>query len=150
MASSISIARKFIELANKEGRGLTPMQLLKLVYIAHGWMLGLYSRPLIDDPIEAWKYGPVIPKLYQAIRHFRDKPVTEITGAPVEELSDNEENIIQETYEKYGHFSAVKLSSITHLPDTPWKKTMDLGFNRISDDLIYDYYSELASSASSN
>ena len=150
MAKSITVARKFIELAKKENRGLTPMQLLKLVYIAHGWMLGLYSRPLIDDPIEAWRYGPVIPNLYQAIRSYRDQPVPAIPGSGSTTLELDEKNIIQQTYEKYGHFSAIKLSGITHMPNTPWKRAMNIGAVRISNDLIYDYYSNLAASAPSN
>ena len=38
------------------------MQVLKLVYYCHAWMLGLYGRPLIRQPIEAWRYGPVVPE----------------------------------------------------------------------------------------
>jgi uncharacterized phage-associated protein len=56
-----TVANRFLELAEAEGRSLTPLQLMKLVYIAHGWMLGIHQRPLIKDHIEAWKLGPVIP-----------------------------------------------------------------------------------------
>ena len=63
-----AVANEFIHLAKADGRSLTPLQLIKLTYIAHGWMLTLYGRPLIVDEVEAWKYGPVIPDLYQATR----------------------------------------------------------------------------------
>jgi uncharacterized phage-associated protein len=56
MHSSINVAKWFVDKAAKEGKTLTPLQLMKLVYIAHGWMLGTYGRPLIKDRIEAWKY----------------------------------------------------------------------------------------------
>ncbi len=32
------------------------MQLIKLVYLCHGWTMGLYSRPLIEN-VEAWQYA---------------------------------------------------------------------------------------------
>ena len=62
MHSSIRIAVEFLELAKNQThyKEITTMQLLKLVYIAHGWMLGLYDKPLISDEVEAWQYGPFI------------------------------------------------------------------------------------------
>ena len=70
MHSSIRIAVEFLELAKNQThyKEITTMQLLKLVYIAHGWMLGLYDKPLISDEVEAWQYGPVIPKFIDSTR----------------------------------------------------------------------------------
>ena len=48
----------------------TVMHVLKLVYLAHGWMLGLHKRPLIKEQVEAWLYGPVILVLYQKYKYF--------------------------------------------------------------------------------
>ena len=62
MYDSRTVANEFLKLADKDNDTLTPMQLLKLVFIAHGWCLGLLGRHLIKDSIEAWQYGPVIPK----------------------------------------------------------------------------------------
>ena len=42
----------------------TPMHVIKLVYLAHGWMLGFTSRALINEAVEAWTYGPVVPSTY--------------------------------------------------------------------------------------
>jgi len=44
MHSSITIANQLIKLAEAEGKTLTPMQLIKLVYLCHAWMLGLYGQ----------------------------------------------------------------------------------------------------------
>ncbi|HEY1718789.1 MAG TPA: type II toxin-antitoxin system antitoxin SocA domain-containing protein, partial [Verrucomicrobiae bacterium] len=57
---SIAVANRFIELAQKSDSKLTLMKLLKIVYFAHGWHLALRDKsPLIDDTVEAWKFGPV-------------------------------------------------------------------------------------------
>ena len=65
-----TVADDILKLAKRRGMVLTPMQLMKLVYIAYGWYLAMHNARLFDDRIEAWKYGPVIPNLYHATKHF--------------------------------------------------------------------------------
>ena len=75
--SARTVANYLIEAKSKEGgTPPTPMQLLKLVYIAHGWNLAINDRPLINDRVEAWRYGPVIPKIYQDLKQWGNTPVT--------------------------------------------------------------------------
>lgn len=146
--NALEVADRFIALAAAEGRTLTPMQLLKLVYIAHGWMLGLHDEPLIRNRIEAWRYGPVIPDLYHAIKHFRDQPVRgPLARAPVE-LDEVENDLIDQVYGAYGHLSGIQLSALTHQPGTPWHEVYedDSWGLSISSDLIEQHYKELASS----
>lgn len=147
MYSSVSVANRILELAEREKDTVTPMQLMKLVYLCHGWMLGLYGRHLVRDPIEAWRYGPVIKALYDVIRDYRSNPVNHPVGSdPTPSFDDLEENIIQQVYEKYGKFSGIQLSSLTHLEGSPWYETWNRkGINSvISNDLIEDYFNRLA------
>ena len=149
MKSSLVVANRFLELAEQNGDALTPMQLLKLVYIAHGWMLGLYGRPLICDEVQAWQYGPVIPKLYNKTKAFGSRPITEQLG-PIDDgeggLDSSEADVVAQVYELYGKFSGAGLSRITHAEGTPWTKTYHPGtFGLvISNDLIEDHYKRLA------
>ena len=46
-------------MAKEQGRDITVMQLLKLIYIANGWSWALLGKQLVRDPVEAWQYGPV-------------------------------------------------------------------------------------------
>ncbi|AVW92216.1 Panacea domain-containing protein [Celeribacter baekdonensis] len=57
------IANWFVVRAQREGRTLSIMSLLKLTYIAHGWHLEMQEVPLFSNRIEAWQYGPVIPEV---------------------------------------------------------------------------------------
>ena len=64
--TAFHIANYFLWRAWEEGVEVTPLKLIKLVYIAYGWNLVLNKdRPkLFEERIEAWKYGPVIPSVY--------------------------------------------------------------------------------------
>jgi uncharacterized phage-associated protein len=147
MKSSRTVANEFIMLARQAGESLTPLQVLKLVYIAHGWMLALHHRPLIRDEVQAWQYGPVIPALYNAVRKYRSSPVEQINGLPDEDLDENERSIVQQTFEIYGSLTGPALSRMTHAKDTPWDMTYEPGSFGITipNDLIEDHYSSLAS-----
>ena len=48
---SLAVAKYMLNKQRAAGDSVTPMQLIKLVYIAHGLMLGAYGRPLVDEPI---------------------------------------------------------------------------------------------------
>ena len=120
------------------------MQLLKLVFIAHGWMLGLYGRPLICDTVQAWKYGPVIPDLYRSIRHFRNNPVTGVLATTDgTDLDEFETDLINQVFENYGQYTGIQLSMLTHQAGSPWHMVYkpNQADTVISNDLIKLYYS---------
>jgi uncharacterized phage-associated protein len=144
-----TVANRFLQLAQDRGASLTPLQLMKLVYIAHGWMLGMHQRPLITDNIEAWKLGPVIPRLYRSVKGFGSGAVQ----GPLKEWFSREEpldaiedDVVQQTFDVYGGLSGVRLSALTHKPGTPWAKTWapDSWAAQIPNDLISEHYKQLA------
>lgn len=149
MVSAISVANEFIRLGKEENNFFTPMQLLKLVYIAHGWMLGFFGKPLINEDVEAWKYGPVIPELYQEVKNYgREKVRSQISswrGFSRQPLSDEEKSVIHFVYKKYGKLDGVRLSMITHQPGTPWSRIFSHeGWGDvITNDVIREHYAEL-------
>lgn len=149
MRDSRTVANRFLDLARERGDAVTPMQLLKLVYIAHGWMLGLHGKPLIRDEVEAWQYGPVIPKLYNAIRRFRSQPVEGSLGTDGKKLDVTEDDIVCQVYEIYGKKSGPALSRLTHQKGSPWDTVYEHGTygTVIPNDLIEDHYATLAKRA---
>jgi len=119
------------------------MKLIKLAYIAHGWHLAIYGKPLLREDVKAWKYGPVVDSLYHAFKSFKNNPI------PVDELKDFPENklppqtkaLIDAVWNKYSKLSAYHLSTLTHMDGTPWQKTFngEPGVS-IPNDLIQQYY----------
>jgi hypothetical protein len=71
-----AIANEFLELAKANGQALTPMQIQKLVYFAHGWNLAITGEPLIWERVEPWDYGPVVRNLYRNLREFGSGAIT--------------------------------------------------------------------------
>ena len=144
---SLAVAKYMLNKQRAAGDSVTPMQLIKLVYIAHGLMLGAYGRPLVDEPIEAWQYGPVVPSVYHETKSFRSSSVTGIS-APADCAFDQQEVKAMDTALRlFGSKDGVALSSLTHRRGTPWSLTWSArGKNgSISNDLIENFYSNMIS-----
>lgn len=134
------VAEHLLWHAGEASRLLTPMQILKLVYVAHGWMLGLSSRPLIDEPVEAWRYGPVVRSVYKRYRKYRGNPISDphVDGRAC--LDAGQQDLLRQISENYGNYSGIQLSRLTHQPGTPWSIAWNAGLAVIPDELIKDYY----------
>lgn len=138
------------EKSRKDGIVLTPMKAIKLVYFCHAWYLGFKSNPLIDEPVEAWKYGAVVPSLYHTLKIYgsgairypilknqdnlyldiyikddeklsREKPIT------TDGITTGERELIDAVWDSFKDLDAAKLSGMMHQPGTPWTTTWDNG-----------------------
>lgn len=145
--SPFAIANYFIRKSAESGVPLTPMKLIKLVYIAHGWYLALAGKPLLGESIEAWQYGPMIKSLYRAFKCYGNKPLP-LSAATDAVIDDNEHEdvrrLLDKIWERYSRLTAAQLSTITHQPDTPWSQVYD-PYQRgtlIPDHLIRKHYQD--------
>lgn len=125
MYTSFDIARKILYLAKKEGMTVDTMKLIKLVYITHGWHLGFTDKPLISDEIQAWKYGPVIPVLYEVIKRFgAGKVDIELIDLYSDRDLDKEtSDFVENIWHVYKEMSAIELSARTHREGSAWSKS---------------------------
>jgi uncharacterized phage-associated protein len=145
-----TVANRFIELAAKGGKKLTPMQLIKLCYISHGFSLAINRRPLLDESVEAWRYGPVVPSLYRRLKSYGSGPVTEPVSSNwgnAKKLDPDDRALIDEVFAKYGHFNGGQLSHLTHRPGTPWAETYTPNSygDEIDDAVIRTHYATILS-----
>jgi uncharacterized phage-associated protein len=157
-----AIANELLVLAEESNRKLTQIDIQKLVYFAHGWHLGLSGKPLIQEPIEAWKYGPVVKRLYDAFKRFGSSPITEkamewhmtpggrfSSSVPcIEGMSDQDDtyarSMTKTIWNKYGMLQPFKLVEITHLPDSPWAKAFAEQKAVIPNEEIASYFKNLS------
>ena len=154
MHNSLLISNYFVNKSLDEGVELTPMKVLKLVYISHGWFLGLTGQPLIDEAVLAWKYGPVVENVYHEFKRYGRGQITryaDITGDgridPNEVCPQDEyiKQFLNPIWDYYKQFNGLQLSALTHKPGSPWDRTYrEHGEGAvISRDLIKEYYREL-------
>lgn len=147
-SKSLAVAQYILDRCREyKDDAVTPMQLIKLVYIAHGYMLGKHGEPLLDEPVEAWQYGPVVRSVYDAVRDYRSSPVDRVIGWRrwSGDFTPAECEVMDDVADIYGGVDAIKLSAATHKPRTPWSRTWDrYGKNSIiSNDLIENFYERL-------
>lgn len=149
MYDVLDVADAILKIAKKKGKELTPMQIVKISYIAHGWSLALRDKDLFKNRIEAWKYGPVIPDLYQATKSYGRLPIPAAAIGDVSDMPVSEEDadFLEKVFDKYGHLDGISLSYITHKAGTPWTTVYQPGVMNIEipDELIVRHYRELAS-----
>lgn len=111
------IAQYFIHLnetlKGEEPSDLTNLKLQKLVYLAQGFNLGLHGKPLFNEEIEAWDYGPVVPSLYNEFKKYGANLI------PAENIDlsiydGQTKQLLNQVFISYGQYSAWKLSELTH------------------------------------
>lgn len=138
------VADDILKIAKRRGMALTPMQLMKLVYISYGWYLAMHDSKLFNDRIEAWKYGPVIPSLYQSTKHYgrNEIPTELVSDGPISNVGMDV--FYESIVENYAKYSGIALSNLTHRQGTPWQQVFRpnvMGIE-IPDHLIREHYQQ--------
>jgi len=156
MENPISVANFFVNKSLYGGEELTPMKVLKLVYLAHGWNLGLKESPLLTEAVQAWKYGPVVKSVYESFKKYKDGQIESLcldvrTATYVLPEDTGVTSLLNKVWSVYKDYSGLELSTLTHEKDSPW----DIVWNKeggkskmaaiIRNDLIASYYKKKAS-----
>ncbi|MEO1191621.1 MAG: type II toxin-antitoxin system antitoxin SocA domain-containing protein [Pseudomonadota bacterium] len=149
---SRAVANKILRVARSKGIELTLMQLIKLVYLAHGWWLAFSDgEALTSTQAQAWQYGPVHPEVYRAFKRHGAQPISSPATDPLTGLeysadfSDEQNSIIDAVVEGYGRTHAFRLSNVMHKPGTPWRVTYDKHgyYHPIANSLIKEHFDDL-------
>lgn len=153
---SRAVANFILDYAETQGRRLTLMALLKVLYFAHGWHLAQFGTPLIRNAFEAWQYGPVVRIVYDCFRTHGRKlidgratrfdPITGKREVVSYALTDADATLLRNSFSLYGGLDAFTLSNLTHEPGSPWDRVWNatggrvtLGM-RIPDEFIREHF----------
>lgn len=163
MESPLAVANFFIQKSFDSGIEVTTMKAIKLVYISHGWHLGIYETPLINEAVQAWKYGPVVESVYQEFKNYGSKDITKLYETTTEKgtsvipvIDDTTIPFLDRIWEVYKNYNGLQLSTLTHQKGTPW----DIVWNEkggckknsaiISNDIIQEHYKAKISDNATN
>lgn len=136
---TVQVAAMFLKL---HGGSMNYLGLLKLIYMADRLALERINRPLTGDNYVSMKYGPVLSRVYDFIkgsasfsnegdaleiwqkyisnqkRRFevleKRYKVTLLEDPGNEELSEEEEEIIEKVYKECGNYDRFDLANMTH------------------------------------
>ena len=144
-----SVANYFLS----KSKIISPLKLQKLIYYAHGWHLAYKENPLINEPIEAWPFGPVVSSIYHEFKDFGSRNINRLASVydpgcnslVQPSISSGDEfaiKLLDEVLSAYGKIHAIQLSNSTHLSGTPWHKTWTSNgsISVIGDDIIKTYF----------
>ncbi len=159
MQRTLAIANYFIQKSNYT---ITPLQLIKIVYISYGYTLAILDKKLFSEEIEAWQFGPVVPSIYHTFKHYKKEAVsalsTEITFddnfhfiEQIFTMDKEDENyevtikILDKVWDSYKQYSGYELIDLTHKNNTPWSQVFKHNQHHIKleDKEIKKYYTEL-------
>lgn len=128
--SANDIAVWFINTANKTAvdnnvyEGITNLKLQKIVFLAQAAYLAIKGKPLFDDEIQAWQYGPVIPSLYNSYKECGRNPID--TPATSKNIDNKTASFLSDVWGIFGKYSAAQLVDYTH-GHLPWKEAFNAG-----------------------
>lgn len=145
------IANAFLYKARQSGAQLSHMQLQKLVFFTYAWGLVLQGVSHINERPQAWPYGPVFESLYHHLKGHGANHVTSYlehlnanTGQFEAQIpaQTNEPlwGLLAQVWDRYGHFSALQLSALTHEAGGPWEVARQAKQVALDDAQIRAYY----------
>lgn len=143
--SAVEVADKIIRLSNEREHPATPMQVQKLMYFSHAWLLGFGYGPLFRDPVESWQYGPVVREVYHVLKRHGANQIREPILDQEAQFAEDERRMMQMIVAQYGEIDALELSRMTHAPGSPWDQTYqrDPRSQIIHNHVIAEYHAEL-------
>lgn len=141
---SLEVADMFV---SKYGDVIKPtnLSLNKLVYFAQVEALKIAGRPLFEDRIEAWEYGPVEPEVYRAFKSNGRRAIETPSGVCFGGFPSPEDlAVIDFVAGKYGGLGAFDLVRLSHREGGAWSNKYVPGENAeitVADILASDDFS---------
>ncbi len=157
MYDVLDVSRYVINYSNEKGYGVSNLKLQKLLYFIQAYFLVEMGTSCFQEPIQAWNFGPVVPKAYHEFKIFGCADIPTISKYTSVELEDGKLKIETKTFSidsiKTEHRSAIDrivdnfkdhaasdLVYITH-NQKPWKDAFKKGQNtEISIESIRSYF----------
>jgi uncharacterized phage-associated protein len=147
--SCASVANYFLERASKEGRALTALQVNYLLYLAQGWHLAYFDKPLLNEVFLAGRQGIKPMHAHRALAKwgsqgirepFRSGPRTwDVEFSP--KLPAEGMAFLDALWNAYASFGGTQLAMMCTAADSPWARTWQGGDERaVNHSLLKEHF----------
>ena len=127
--SCSDVAKMLVVRARRERRQLNQMGLQRLVYYCACFYAHVFERDLLDEPLLATEYGPMVESLFLALLDHQLEPVTlGRLGGPLRAQLEQDSRlvmVVDRVWRSFGRRDWIWLSNSAHIDGAPW----DLAFN---------------------
>ena len=160
MYNVLDVCRYAINYSNKKQYGISNLKLQKVLYFIQAFFLSYTDshKPCFKDKIEAWDFGPVVPKAYHEFKQFGSgdiPPLTSYINFDVDDvwnatrveynedcIKEEDQRRIQSVIDLFAEYSATDLVALTH-NQAPWREAYQPHKNNeITTDAIRRYFDE--------
>lgn len=124
MYDVLKLSKYIITKCAEDGYPISNLQLQKILYYIQKSFLEKGCRAF-DDAIEAWQFGPVVPKVYYEFCGFGAMPIT--MRYRTENIRDEDSSLINEIVESKRALHPWDLVEETHKTGGAWEQTYQLG-----------------------
>lgn len=122
-SKAVIVSEVFLKLSQPEvGDVISNLKLQKLLYYAQGYHLAIYDKPLFDNDILAWTYGPVVKEVYYEYSNNGANALPIPQNVNTDSFTHDQIDLLGEIYSVFGQYSGLKLMEMTH-NEAPWLTT---------------------------
>lgn len=127
------VANHFLERAHQEGRALTAMQMTHLLYLAHGWHLAYFYKPLLRETFVAHRLGLRTLGFHRQLAQSGTAGIQGLFGSGprpcdlprLPALPHESMALLDQVWVSHARYSGATLARMCTQPDNPWAQAWD-------------------------
>lgn len=133
------IAKYIINRCSKTKKSISNLKLQKMLYFVQAEFLVATDEACFKDDIEAWTYGPVVPKIYFIYKIFGSTNIPDQGDDGFSVISSQDQDRLNAIIDAAAKYSASTLVEITHR-QSPWKNAYRRADKVIHKSEIKEYF----------
>ena len=142
MYNALTVAKYIIKRCNDTKMVISNLKLQKLLYFVQAEFLVSTGLPCFEEEIEAWDFGPVVPKVYYKYKVYGSANIPFMNNRLITPIPEKDRKLIDGIVDRCSQYSAAILTEITHR-QSPWMDAYNPYLeNVITKKSIKKYFSE--------
>lgn len=123
--SAVELSKYIITKCARDNKPISNLQLQKILYFIQKEYLQKKGVPAFNDPIEAWRFGPVVPEAYYFFCGAGAMPITDIYDDS--DISSSDKELVNKVVEEKRVIDPWTLVDQTHREGCAWDRVYQHG-----------------------